>query len=196
MNEMIKYDQMFEYLNNYRILPMFTVERIEEVELVKSALKGAGILMVEVVLRSEAAMQAIGLLSKDRDLIVGAGTVRTVEQAQAALDNGAQFIVVPAIVPAVLEFCQKKNVICFPGITTPSEIEYAYSLGAKIFKFFPAGAYGGVKTLKALSGPYPDFKFMPTGGVNEDNYIEYLDQKKCLSCWWIIYFAVKTFEIK
>ena len=181
MNEMINNTQILKQLEDYRILPMFTVDKVEDVELVRLALKGADILMVEVVLRSETAMQAIKLLSQDQDLIVGAGTVRTVEQAQAALDNGARFIVVPAIVPAVLEFCQKNNVICFPGITTPSEIEHALTLGAEVFKFFPAGAYGGVNTLKAFAGPYPDYKFIPTGGVNEDNYLEYLQQKNVMA---------------
>ena len=108
------------------------------------------------------------------DMIVGAGTVLYKEQVDRALAAGAQFIVSPGFNPKIVAYCIEKNVPIFPGCVTPTEIEAAHDLGLTTFKFFPAQQYGGLATIKALSGPYHQFKFMPTGGISLDNLKEYL----------------------
>ena len=108
-------------------------------------------------------------------VLVGAGTVHTVGQAEEAVEAGARFIVTPGFNPAVVSWCVENGVEVLPGVVSPADIEQALSFGLTTLKFFPAEAYGGVKTLKALSGPYAGVKFMPTGGVNLDNMRDYLD---------------------
>ena len=108
------------------------------------------------------------------DLIVGAGTVHTAKQAAAAVDAGATYIVTPAYNASVIEWCLAHDVDVIPGTVTPGEIEGARAYGIRLCKFFPAAAYGGTTTLKALAGPFADVKFLPTGGVSLDNMIDYL----------------------
>jgi 2-dehydro-3-deoxyphosphogluconate aldolase/(4S)-4-hydroxy-2-oxoglutarate aldolase len=137
---------------------------------------------IEVTFRSEAAERGIQLLSELDGLIVGAGTVRSVEQAKRALAAGATFVVSPAIREEVVRYCVGEGVFVSPGVCTPSEVEWALDLGVKVVKFFPADAYGGVRTLKALGAVYPQVPFIPTGGISADNLHEYLALKNVLAC--------------
>lgn len=115
-------------------------------------------------------------------MLVGAGTVLTVEQASRAKDAGASFIVSPGLNPEVVSWCLEAGVPVLPGVCTPSDIEKALSLGLKTVKFFPAEASGGVAMLKAMSAPYGDVRFMPTGGINEKNLLAYLSFPKVVAC--------------
>lgn len=141
----------------------------------RSLVKG-GIPVAEVTFRTDACLDIIKAMTKEiPELIVGAGTVHTVEQARAAVSAGATFIVTPAFNPAVTKWCVDNKVDIIPGTVSPADIEAACALGIEVCKFFPAAAYGGTKTLKALAGPFANVKFMPTGGVSYENMNEYLD---------------------
>ncbi|HCQ6269903.1 TPA: bifunctional 4-hydroxy-2-oxoglutarate aldolase/2-dehydro-3-deoxy-phosphogluconate aldolase, partial [Clostridioides difficile] len=135
----------------------------------------------EVTFRSQLALPAIKQLAASGNLIVGAGTVRTLKEAQEAVANGAQFIVSPAIVPEVIDFCLANEVPIFPGTATPGEIQRALAYGLRVVKFFPADIYGGLKAIKSLSGPFYDVQFLPTGGIDETNFIEYVEAKEVLA---------------
>ena len=115
-------------------------------------------------------------------MLVGAGTVLNVEQVDAAAAAGAGFIVSPGLNPTVVGYCAEKGIPVIPGVVTPGEIETALYFGLEVVKFFPAEAYGGVKTIKALSAPYGMIKFMPTGGVNGENIKTYLSCPSVLAC--------------
>jgi len=127
-----------------------------------------------VTFRSSLATDAIKKLAQSGELIVGAGTVRTLKEAKSAITSGAKFIVSPAIVPEVIEYCIKQDVPVFPGTATPRDIQLATEYGIKVVKFFPADIYGGLKAINALSGPFYDVKFLPTGGINQENFMEYV----------------------
>ena len=121
-------------------------------------------------------------------MLVGAGTVLTVSQAQTAIDAGASFVMAPGFDHDVVDWCLDKQVPIFPGVMTPTDINGARNKGVKVVKFFPAEASGGVKTLKAVSGPYADMQFVPTGGVNPNNLSDYLTLPFVLACGgtWIL----------
>jgi 2-dehydro-3-deoxyphosphogluconate aldolase/(4S)-4-hydroxy-2-oxoglutarate aldolase len=146
------------------------------------ALLRAGMNCIEVTFRSDAAERGIQILSEREGLLVGAGTVRSVDQAKRALAAGARFIVSPAIREDVVRYCVDQGVFVSPGVCTPSEVEWALDLGVKVVKFFPADAYGGTRTLKALGAVYPQVPFIPTGGISPDNLHEYLALKNVLAC--------------
>lgn len=131
--------------------------------------------LIEVTFRSDLAAEAIKRLSESGKLMVGAGTVRTLSEAKIAVENGAQFVVSPAVVPSVIEYCLEQEIPVFPGTATPRDIQSAAEYGINVVKFFPADIYGGLKAINALSGPFYDIKFLPTGGINEENFVEYLD---------------------
>ena len=120
--------------------------------------------------------------------MVGAGTVINAELAEMAKDAGAEFIVSPGLNPSTVEWCIDNKMPVFPGVATPSEVELALSYGLTHLKFFPAEALGGIKMLKALSGPFPQIKFMPTGGINEENYVAYRELKNvfCVGGSWVL----------
>lgn len=141
----------------------------------KALLKGT-LPVAEVTFRTDAAEESIRILSKELpDLLVGAGTVTTIEQVKKAKAAGASFIVTPGLNPKVVAFCQEVGLPVIPGVNTPSHVEDALEMGLEVLKFFPAEASGGVKTLKALDGPYGGkVSFIPTGGVDTKNLAEYL----------------------
>lgn len=164
-----------------RLLPLVTIRSIESIDYIKEVIEKSGISVVEVAYRSEYAPQGIKALNDIHDLIVGAGTVRTLEQAKEAVSNGAKFIVTPALVWDVIDYAQSNNIPVFPGVLTPSEIQMGMEKGIKTFKIFPANIIGGLSGIKAIEGPYYDVKFLPTGGVNEKNYLEYLEDEHIIA---------------
>lgn len=147
------------------------------------ALCAGGIPVAEVTFRTDSALQIMKEMTQNvPETIVGAGTVHNVEQAQSAIDAGAKFIVTPGFAPAVVKWCIDNNIPVFPGCSSASDIESAIEFGLKTVKFFPAESSGGVKAIKALSGPYHDIKFMPTGGINENNVGDYLSLDNVVAC--------------
>ncbi len=158
-----------------KLVPVVVIKQIGETETILSALKKSGINCAEITFRTECAAEAIELACKKfPDMSVGAGTVINAEQCERALKAGAQFIVSPGLSPDVAKICNKKKIPYYPGCVTPTEIMSALELGITTVKFFPANIYGGLKALKALSAPFPQVKFIPTGGVNRENLDEFL----------------------
>ena len=157
------------------LVPLLSLNDSKDAVPLANALVKGGIPVAEVTFRTAAGLDTIKQLSAQvPDIIVGAGTVHDIEHAKQAVDAGAKFIVTPGFNPAVVKWCLDNNIDILPGTASPADVEAAISLRLTACKFFPAEAYGGIKTLKALSGPFGDIKFMPTGGVNEDNMLDYL----------------------
>ncbi len=158
-----------------KLIPVVVIKEIEDTEKILSALKKNGIDCAEITFRTSCAEEAIKLAcSKFPDMNVGAGTVINSEQCEKAIAAGAKFIVSPGLSASVAGVCKKHNLPYYPGCVTPTEIMAALELGITTVKFFPANIYGGLKALKALSAPFPQIKFIPTGGVNRDNLEEFL----------------------
>lgn len=156
-------------------VPLIVIDHAEDAVPLARALVKGGIPVAEVTFRTPAAGEAIQrMVSEVPEIIVGAGTVHNIEQAQSAVAAGASFIVTPGFHPAVINWCLEHRVDVIPGTVSTADLEQALSMGLSVCKFFPAEAYGGIQTLKALSGPYKDLTFMPTGGVTASNMNEYL----------------------
>lgn len=168
---------------NIGIIPVIKINDEEKAVPLAKALIDGGLNAAEVTFRTDAAEGAIRKISEEYpDMIVGAGTVLTIEQAQRALNAGAKFIVSPGFNPKVVKWCLENGVTPLPGCTTPSEIEQALELGLDTVKFFPAEQSGGLAKIKAMSAPYTAVRFMPTGGINLDNVNEYLACDKIVAC--------------
>lgn len=158
-----------------KLVPLVVLDDATDAVPMAKALVEGGIPVAEVTFRTDAAADVIRAMAEQvPEILVGAGTVHTVAQAQTAVEAGAKFIVTPGFQPDVVRWCVEHQMDIVPGTAVPSDIEQAISFGLSVCKFFPAEAYGGVKTLKALKGPYADIRFMPTGGVSLDNMNDYL----------------------
>lgn len=166
--------KIYKEIEDTKLLPLYTATDLAYLERLEEVLIKNDVRLIEVTFRSELASDAIKTLSKSGELIVGAGTVRSLAQAKDAVKNGAEFIVSPAVIPEVIEYCIEKDIPVFPGVSTARDIQLATEYGIKVVKFFPANISGGLKAINALSGPYYDVSFLPTGGINEDNYMEYI----------------------
>jgi 2-dehydro-3-deoxyphosphogluconate aldolase / (4S)-4-hydroxy-2-oxoglutarate aldolase len=173
---------VFEALRACRIVPVVKLPDVECAEPLGRALLAGGISSVEITFRSSAAEAGIASMAKLPGLLVGAGTIRSVEQARAAHRAGARFVVSPGLRPDVVRYAQAEGLSISPGVCTPTEVEQALDLGVKVLKFFPAEQFGGIGTLKALGAVYPDVPFMPTGGVNAKNLQAYLALDNVLCC--------------
>lgn len=167
--------KVYEQLAQTKLLPLYTATDLDFLAKVEEILLENDVPLIEVTFRSDLAAEAIKRLSESGKLMVGAGTVRTLAEAKIAVENGAQFVVSPAVVPSVIEYCLEQEIPVFPGTATPRDIQSAAEYGINVVKFFPADIYGGLKAINALSGPFYDIKFLPTGGINEENFVEYLD---------------------
>lgn len=158
-----------------RLIPVVVIKNLDDTEKILAALKKDGINCAEITFRTACAKEAIALaVEKFPDMNVGAGTVINGRQCVEALNAGAKFIVSPGLSVEVAEICKANDVPYYPGCVTPTEIMQALDLGITTVKFFPANVYGGLKALKALSAPFPQVKFIPTGGVNRENLDEFL----------------------
>lgn len=177
MNEVLK------KLGQYGIVPVVVLNDSKDAEPLADALCEGGLACAEVTFRTEAAAESIKIMSeKHPEMLVGAGTVLTIEQVDEAVAAGAKFIVSPGLNPEVVKYCLDKNIAITPGVVTPSEMEQAIELGLNIVKFFPAEPSGGLSMIKAVSAPYTMLKFMPTGGINPGNVKEYLKSDKIFAC--------------
>lgn len=172
---------VYKKLEEIKLLPLYTATDLKYLDDLEEILLQNDVPFIEVTFRSDLALEAINKLSKSSKLIVGAGTVRTLKQAKNAIENGAMFIVSPAVIPEIIEYCIEKKVPIFPGTATPTDIQRVVSYGLNVVKYFPADIYGGLKAIKALSGPFYDVKFLPTGGINEDNFMEYVNNDNILA---------------
>ena len=160
---------------NTGVIPVVEIDHATHaIPLAETLLKG-GLSVCEITLRTSAALMAIQSVAQNQpDMLVGAGTVLNREQSRSAFEAGAKFLVSPGLSEDVALFAMENNLPYFPGTITPSEIMRAIQLGLAILKFFPAEAMGGIKTIKAMSDPFPGITFIPTGGIRQDNLAEYL----------------------
>lgn len=174
---------MIETIKSCGIVPVIKLSDIEKSEKLADALQNGGINCAEITFRAAGSNKVIErMLRKYPDMIVGAGTVLTLEEAELAVAAGAKFIVSPGLNEEVVEYSLKHNVLPIPGCITPTEIQKALSLGLKLVKFFPAEQFGGIKTIKALAAPFSQVTFMPTGGISLNNLKEYISEKAVSAC--------------
>lgn len=174
---------IIDEISKIGIVPVIALDHAEDAEPLGRALREGGLNCAEVTFRTAAAAEAIRILSQTfPDMCVGAGTVLTPAQVDAAVAAGAKFIVSPGLNPTVVSYCVEKNIPIVPGCSSPSDIETALSFGLDVVKFFPAEAAGGLPMIKAMSAPYTKVRFMPTGGINAANLNDYLAFSKIIAC--------------
>lgn len=168
----------YSFFQDHKIVPVVVLNSVEDTLPTLNAMKKGGITVAEITFRTACAKDAIALASKEAEgMLIGAGTVINATQCRSAIEAGAKFIVSPGFDQGVYEVCVEKDVPYIPGVVTPTEIMNAVGKGLTILKFFPAGVFGGLKALKAVSAAFPGVKFLPTGGVDETNAPEFLSQK-------------------
>lgn len=176
-------NKLLNEISNIGIVPVVVLDESSHALSLAKALYAGGLECAEVTFRTAAAEESIKIISKKMpEMLVGAGTVLTVEQVDRAIAAGAKFIVSPGLNREIVKYCVDKNITIIPGCTTPSDIEIALSLGLEVVKFFPAEAAGGINMIKAISAPYTSIKFMPTGGINIKNLNTYLSFNKVIAC--------------
>ena len=193
---------MNETMNNliaqYGVVPVVVLEDEKDALPLAEALVKGGLPVAEVTFRTAAAEGSIKAMREAYpEMLVGAGTVLSVEQVDRALKAGARFIVTPGFDEEVVDYCIANNIPVYPGTVTPSEVTKAVKRGLNICKFFPAEQYGGVSTIKALSAPFTTVKFMPTGGVSAKNLKDYLSCSKIVACggsWMVKGDLIKAHE--
>ena len=161
-------------LGRHRLVPVVVLDDALAAEPLAQALIDGGLPIAEVTFRTEAARDAIARMAKRGDILVGAGTVLTPQQVDLAVDAGAAYIVSPGLSRAVVERCGERGVAVLPGAVTATEVQAALEMGLTALKFFPARASGGVEAIKALSAPFGDVRFVPTGGIDADDCATYL----------------------
>jgi 2-dehydro-3-deoxyphosphogluconate aldolase/(4S)-4-hydroxy-2-oxoglutarate aldolase len=173
---------VLERIARLRLIPMVVIDRAECAAPLGEVLAAGGLPVVEVTFRTDAAEAAIRALAARGDLVVGAGTILNTEQANRAIDAGASFLVAPGTSPRVVEHALARGATMVPGVATPTEIELAMSLGVTTLKFFPAETMGGPAAIKALAGPYPMVRFVPTGGITPEKLPQYLALPPVVAC--------------
>jgi 2-dehydro-3-deoxyphosphogluconate aldolase / (4S)-4-hydroxy-2-oxoglutarate aldolase len=174
---------MLSRLRRIRIVPVIVIDDPDDAVPLAAALVGGGIPCAEVTFRTAAGLESLRRMAAEfPDMLVGAGTVLSPQQADAAHDAGAAFVVSPGSNPRVVDHCLARGIPIFPGVCTPTEVESVLEKGLELVKFFPAEPMGGVAFLKALAGPYTTLEFMPTGGIGAGNLGEYLSFKKVVAC--------------
>lgn len=174
---------MKERFAQFGVVPVVVLEDAKDAGPLAEALVKGGLPCAEVTFRTDAAEESIRTMTTlYPDMLVGAGTVLSIEQADRAVAAGAKFIVSPGFDPEIVDYCIQKEIPVFPGCITPSEVAQGVKRGLKVIKFFPAEQFGGVDTIRALAAPYTSVQFMPTGGINAKNLKEYLSCDKILCC--------------
>lgn len=174
---------LVERLREMRIVPVITIQNAEDAVPLAAALTAGGLPCAEITFRTAAGAEALRRIAAEHpEMLVGAGTVLTVAQAEEARAAGAKFVVTPGFNPVVVDFCQEHDVPVYPGICTPTELDMALAKGLKTVKFFPAEPMGGLPFLKAIAAPYHMVQFIPTGGVNTKNVADYLSFKNVVAC--------------
>lgn len=176
-------DPLGESLTDVGLVPVITIDRARDADRLGAALLQGGITYAEITFRTPAAAEAIERMRKAvPHLTVGAGTVLSVDQADQAVRSGAQYLVSPAFDPAIVDWCEARSVPVIPGVATASEVNAAWRRGLRTLKLFPAEPLGGVALLEALRGPFPDVRFVPTGGITLHNLGSYACQANVAAC--------------
>ena len=172
-----------ETIQKMGVVPVVVLNDAKDAAPLAKALVEGGLPCAEVTFRTEAAEESIRIMASEfPEMLVGAGTVLTIDQVDRAVAAGAKFIVSPGFDPEIVDYCIEKNIPIYPGCITPTEIAQAVKRGLEVIKFFPAEQFGGISTIKALAAPYTGVKFMPTGGVSAKNLESYLSFDKIVAC--------------
>ena len=189
-----------ERFEDFGVVPVVVLDDVKDALPLAKALTEGGLPCAEVTFRTEAAEESIKEMAEAYpDMVVGAGTVLTIEQADAAVKAGAKFIVSPGFDPEIVDYCLEKEIPIFPGCVTPSEVAQAVKRGLKVVKFFPAEPAGGVAMIKAMAAPYHQLRFMPTGGIGTQNLKDYLEFDKIICCggsWMVKADLIKNGEFE
>ena len=178
-----------DVLNAGPVMPVMVIQNLDDAVPLAKALVAGGIKVLEITLRTPIALDAIRLISQEvKEAIVGAGTITTPEQLQAAEDAGAVFAISPGLTPTLLAAAKAGKIALIPGISTLSELMMGMEYGLDYFKFFPAEAAGGIPMLKSIAGPIPQATFCPTGGISPENYNAYLNLNNvaCVGGSWLV----------
>ena len=176
-------DTILATLRQLKIVPVIVIDDPENAVPLAAALSEGGLNCAEITFRTAGAKEALRRIAAERpEMLAGAGTVLTPQQAREARDAGAQFVVAPGFNPAVVDYCLEHEIPIYPGVCTPTDVEAALSKGLKTVKFFPAEPAGGVAYLKAIAAPYTMMQFIPTGGINAQNIGGYLAMKSVVAC--------------
>jgi 2-dehydro-3-deoxyphosphogluconate aldolase/(4S)-4-hydroxy-2-oxoglutarate aldolase len=170
------------------VLPVIVIDDLAHARPLAQALVDSGLHVAEVTFRTPQALDALSVFAGHPELLVGAGTVRTADQVRRAQDAGARFVVSPGFSEAVVEACRAEEVPVFPGVSSATDIHHATEAGLDVLKFFPAEASGGAAAIAALSAPFPDVRFVPTGGVGPGNLADYLrlPAVSCVGGSWMV----------
>ena len=194
MNEILK------KIQEIGIVPVVVLEDAKDALPLGKALIDGGLPCAEVTFRTAAAEESIRIMASEYpDMLVGAGTVLTIDQVDRAVAAGAKFIVSPGLNPRIVKYCVEKGILITPGCSNASDIEIALENGLEVVKFFPAEPAGGLKMIKALAAPYVNVKFMPTGGINANNVRDYLAYNRIIACggsWMVKADLVKNGEFE
>lgn len=176
------YEDFLKQIGRLKVLPVIALEDAAKSNDLASTLVDGGLPVAEVTFRAAAAAGTIRVMADRGDILAGAGTVRSLDQAKAAVDAGAAFLVSPGFNPAVTEWAVKKNIPILPGVDSTYGLEQALDLGISTVKFFPAAASGGLSKINALRGPYGEVRFVPTGGITPGNLTEWLSNPAVPGC--------------
>lgn len=172
-----------EKIRALKIIPVITIDDAKDASPLGQALCAGGLPAAEVTFRTPAAEESIKIMAKEYPhMLVGAGSLTSVEQAKCALDAGASFLVTAGFNRKVTEYALEQKVPIYPGVCTPTELMLLLEYNLSVAKFFPAAQFGGLNTIKALSAPFPQMQFMPTGGINPANVLDYLSFEKIIAC--------------
>lgn len=174
--------EFIKKLEELKIVPVIKINDAKNAYALGKALVEGGLPVAEVTFRTDAAEESIREMKKIDGLIVGAGTITSVKMAEIAVAAGAEFLVTAGFSRPVTEYAVANNIPLFPGACTPTEVLSIMEYDLPVAKFFPAEQYGGLTTIKALAGPFPNMKFMPTGGVSTKNVREYLSHPNIIAC--------------
>jgi 2-dehydro-3-deoxyphosphogluconate aldolase/(4S)-4-hydroxy-2-oxoglutarate aldolase len=169
-------------IQRLRIIPVLILKDSRDADPLAQALIDGGLPCAEITFRTDAAEASIACFAKRGDILVGAGTVLNIDQAKGAIDAGVKFVVSPGLSAKVVQYCLDHHITAIPGVCTPSDISLAIDFGLEVVKFFPSEAFGGLKTLQAISAPFSMMKFIPTGGIGIKNLVQYLSLPKVLAC--------------
>ncbi|MBQ9436750.1 MAG: bifunctional 4-hydroxy-2-oxoglutarate aldolase/2-dehydro-3-deoxy-phosphogluconate aldolase [Lachnospiraceae bacterium] len=189
---------VIEELSAFGVVPVVVLEDAKDAEPLANALCEGGLKCAEVTFRTEAAEECIRIMAQNHpDMLVGAGTVLTIDQVDRAVAAGAKFIVSPGFDEEIVDYCLSKDIPVLPGTATPTDVAKGVKRGLKVVKFFPAEQAGGLPMIKAMAAPYTSVKFMPTGGINAKNLPDYLAFPKIAACggsWMVKADLVKNGE--
>ena len=175
--------EMLKTIEGFGVVPVVVLNDAKDAAPLAKALCEGGLPCAEVTFRTEAAEESIRIMATEfPEMVIGAGTVLTIDQVDRAVGAGAKFIVSPGFDPEIVDYCISKNIPVLPGCITPSEVTQAVKRGLEVVKFFPAEQFGGVATIKALAAPFTSVRFMPTGGISAKNLAAYLGFKKIIAC--------------